>query len=154
MAQISMHDLGQRSNGSLGEVNESILHRVDQYTSHRHSTDGYRGRSHHSTIRHVSHSSTKSTNPNTSPITHKYTPRVYPIWMPFTFAGTILLFCNVSLRIWHIPIGLKFASWFMLGFNSCMTPMIFPFIHLLMKDDNEAKSFTTGAMVCYSIVFQ
>lgn len=67
--------------------------------------------------------------------------------MPFTFAGTILLFCNLCLRIWSIPIGMKFAAWFLMGFNSCMTPMIFPFVHLIMKDDNEAKSFTTGAMV-------
>jgi hypothetical protein len=67
--------------------------------------------------------------------------------MPFTFAGTVLLFCNICLRIWEIPVGLKFTSWFLLGFNSCMTPILFPFVHLIMKDDNEAKSFTTGAMV-------
>lgn len=67
--------------------------------------------------------------------------------MPFAFAGTMLLFCNICLRIWSIPIGMKFAAWFLMGFNSCMTPMIFPFVHLIMKDDNEAKSFTTGAMV-------
>ncbi|KFY05912.1 hypothetical protein V491_08959 [Pseudogymnoascus sp. VKM F-3775] len=78
---------------------------------------------------------------------------VYPIWMPFTFAGIVLLFCNICLRIWSIPIGLKFASWFLLGFNSCMTPMIFPFVHVIMKDDNEAKSFTTGAMMTVGWAF-
>jgi hypothetical protein len=25
--------------------------------------------------------------------------------------------------------------------------MLFPWVHLIMKDDNEARSFTTGAMV-------
>lgn len=35
----------------------------------------------------------------------------------------------------------------MLGMTSCMTPMLFPWVHLVMKDDNEARSFTTGAMV-------
>ncbi|KFY49844.1 hypothetical protein V496_09772 [Pseudogymnoascus sp. VKM F-4515 (FW-2607)] len=78
---------------------------------------------------------------------------VYPIWMPFTFAGVVLLFCNICLRIWSIPVGLKFASWFLLGFNSCMTPMIFPFVHVIMKDDNEAKSFTTGAMMTVGWAF-
>lgn len=82
---------------------------------------------------------------------NKNSDRVYPIWMPFTFAGIILLFCNVSLRIWNIPLGMKFTAWFLMGFNSCMTPMIFPFVHLIMKDDNEAKSFTTGAMVSLSL---
>ncbi|KAK7417617.1 hypothetical protein QQX98_004438 [Neonectria punicea] len=72
---------------------------------------------------------------------------VYPIWMPVLFTGTILIFSNICLRIWYIPVGLKFASWFLLGFNSCVTPMLFPFIHLIMKDDNEAKNFTTGAMM-------
>lgn len=25
--------------------------------------------------------------------------------------------------------------------------MLFPWVHLIMKDDNEARSFTTGGMV-------
>ncbi|KAH7002428.1 major facilitator superfamily domain-containing protein [Ilyonectria destructans] len=72
---------------------------------------------------------------------------VYPIWMPIIFSGSILIFSNICLRIWYIPDGLKFATWFLLGLNSCVTPILFPFIHLIMKDDNEAKSFTTGAMM-------
>ncbi|KAJ4307788.1 hypothetical protein N0V84_012492 [Fusarium piperis] len=72
---------------------------------------------------------------------------VYPIWMPVLFTGTILIFSNICLRIWYIPVGMKFAAWFLMGFNSCVTPMLFPFVHLIMKDDNEAKSFTTGAMM-------
>jgi hypothetical protein len=72
---------------------------------------------------------------------------VYPIWMPVSFAGVILLFGNICLRIWEIPKGLTFSAWFLLGINSCVTPMLFPFVHLIMRDDNEAKSFTTGAMV-------
>ncbi|KAH7259818.1 hypothetical protein NW759_002729 [Fusarium solani] len=72
---------------------------------------------------------------------------VYPIWMPVLFTGTVLIFSNICLRIWYIPVGMKFAAWFLMGFNSCVTPMLFPFVHLIMKDDNEAKSFTTGAMM-------
>lgn len=34
-----------------------------------------------------------------------------------------------------------------------MTPMIFPFIHLIMKDDNEARAFTTGAMMTIGWAF-
>ena len=35
----------------------------------------------------------------------------------------------------------------MLGMTSCITPMLFPWVHMIMKDDNEARSFTAGAMV-------
>ncbi|KAJ3532108.1 hypothetical protein NM208_g8586 [Fusarium decemcellulare] len=78
---------------------------------------------------------------------------VYPIWVPFTFAATILLFCHSTLLVWNIPLGLHFAAYFMLGMTSCMTPMLFPWVHLIMKDDNEAKSFTTGAMMTVGWAF-
>lgn len=71
--------------------------------------------------------------------------------MPVLFTGTVLIFSNICLRIWYIPVGMKFAAWFLMGFNSCVTPMLFPFVHLIMKDDNEAKSFTTGAMVSWPL---
>ncbi|CRK43623.1 hypothetical protein BN1723_016235 [Verticillium longisporum] len=72
---------------------------------------------------------------------------VYPIWVPFFFAATILLFCHSTLLVWDTPLGLHLAAYFMLGMTSCITPMLFPWVHLIMKDDNEAKSFTTGAMM-------
>lgn len=37
--------------------------------------------------------------------------------------------------------------------TSCITPMLFPWVHLIMKDDNEAKSFTTGAMMTVGWAF-
>ncbi|SPO04655.1 related to transporter protein [Cephalotrichum gorgonifer] len=78
---------------------------------------------------------------------------VYPIWVPFTFAATILLFCHACLLAWEIPLGLHFAAYFMLGMTSCMTPMLFPWVHLIMKDDNEAKSFTAGSMMTVAWAF-
>lgn len=35
----------------------------------------------------------------------------------------------------------------MLGFTSCVTPILFPWVNMIMKDDAEARAFTTGAMV-------
>ncbi|KAH6666522.1 major facilitator superfamily domain-containing protein [Plectosphaerella plurivora] len=78
---------------------------------------------------------------------------VYPIWVPFLFAATILLFCHATLLVWEIPVGLHFAAYFMLGMTSCITPMLFPWVHLIMKDDNEAKSFTTGSMMTVGWAF-
>ena len=68
--------------------------------------------------------------------------------MPFTFAALVLLFSHTVLLVWDIPLGLHFAAYFLLGMGSCITPLLFPWVHIIMKDDNEAKSFTTGAMVC------
>ncbi|KAK7417783.1 hypothetical protein QQZ08_011479 [Neonectria magnoliae] len=79
---------------------------------------------------------------------------VYPVWMLVLFTGAIMIFSNICLRIWYTPIGSKFTSWFLLGFNSCVTSILFPFIHLIMEDDNEAKSFTTDAMVSNSSTFK
>ncbi|CEI67995.1 unnamed protein product [Fusarium venenatum] len=78
---------------------------------------------------------------------------VYPIWVPFCFAGTVLLFCHSTLLVWNIPLGLHFAAYFLLGMSSCITPMLFPWVHLIMKDDNEARSFTTGAMMTVGWAF-
>jgi hypothetical protein len=37
--------------------------------------------------------------------------------------------------------------------TSCVTPILFPWINLVMKDDNEARSFTTGAMMTIGWAF-
>jgi hypothetical protein len=39
------------------------------------------------------------------------------------------------------------AAYYMLGFTSCVTPILFPWVNVLMKDDSEARAFTSGAMV-------
>lgn len=41
----------------------------------------------------------------------------------------------------------------MLGFNSCVTPILFPWVNVVMKDDSEARAFTTGAMMTFGWVF-
>ena len=42
--------------------------------------------------------------------------------------------------------------YYLLGFTSCVTPILFPWVNIIMRDDNEARSFTTGAMVGYVTV--
>ena len=72
---------------------------------------------------------------------------VYPIWTTFTAASAVLLFCNVVLLVWDIPVGLHFTAYYLLGMTSCITPILFPWVNMIMKDDAEARAFTTGAMV-------
>lgn len=93
---------------------------------------------------------------------------VYPPWAVMAVVATVLLFSNLCLLVWNIPTGLKctlspplpsilaknlartndaVTAYYLLGFTSCVTPILFPWVHVIMKDDNEARAFTTGAMV-------
>jgi hypothetical protein len=38
-------------------------------------------------------------------------------------------------------------AFFLLGFTSAVAPILVPWVNIVMKDDNEARAFTTGAMV-------
>jgi hypothetical protein len=37
----------------------------------------------------------------------------------------------------------------LLGLTSAVTPILFPWVNIIMKDDAEARAFTTGAMVSF-----
>ncbi|KAK1722251.1 hypothetical protein CaCOL14_005890 [Colletotrichum acutatum] len=78
---------------------------------------------------------------------------IYPIWAVMCVVAGILFFANVCLLIWDIPTGLHFAAYYMLGLTSCFTPIFFPWINMIMKDDNEARAFTTGAMMTCGWIF-
>ncbi|KAJ8109657.1 hypothetical protein OPT61_g7306 [Boeremia exigua] len=78
---------------------------------------------------------------------------IYPMWVVFSAVTAVLLFSNVCLRIWHIPLALHFLVYYLLGLTSCVTPILFPWANMLMKDDNEARSFTTGAMMTIGWAF-
>ncbi|PIG83917.1 vitamin H transporter [Aspergillus arachidicola] len=78
---------------------------------------------------------------------------VYPIWTTFTAASAVLLFCNVVLLVWDIPVGLHFTAYYLFGMTSCITPILFPWVNMIMKDDAEARAFTTGAMMTCGWIF-
>lgn len=40
-------------------------------------------------------------------------------------------------------------AYFLLGFTAAVTPILIPWVNIIMKDDAEARAFTTGAMVEY-----
>ncbi|PSN65477.1 MFS general substrate transporter [Corynespora cassiicola Philippines] len=78
---------------------------------------------------------------------------IYPMWIVFSCVAFMLLFANVCLLVWDIPTGLHFFVYYVLGMTSCVTPILFPWVNLIMKDDNEARSFTTGAMMTIGWAF-
>ena len=79
---------------------------------------------------------------------------VYPIWAVFSVLTTFILFSNVCLLIWNIPNGLHWAVYYILGMTSAVTPILYPWVHMILKDDNEARSFTVGAMVRFKIALR
>ncbi|MAD87704.1 MAG: hypothetical protein CL912_32490 [Deltaproteobacteria bacterium] len=44
-------------------------------------------------------------------------------------------------------------AYFLLGFTAAVTPILIPWVNIIMKDDAEARAFTTGAMVKYPSTF-
>ncbi|KAL5041876.1 hypothetical protein BDW71DRAFT_211712 [Aspergillus fruticulosus] len=78
---------------------------------------------------------------------------VYPPWAVMGVVASVLLFSNVCLLVWDIPLGLKFTAYYLLGFTSCVTPILFPWVNMVMRDDSEARAFTSGAMMTFGWVF-
>ncbi|KAM0275865.1 hypothetical protein ACHAQH_007337 [Verticillium albo-atrum] len=78
---------------------------------------------------------------------------VYPIWVVISVVASVLFFANACLLAWDIPTGLHFTVYYMLGLTSCVTPILFPWVSLVMKDDAEARAFTTGAMMTFGWIF-
>ncbi|KAE9376298.1 MFS general substrate transporter [Stipitochalara longipes BDJ] len=74
---------------------------------------------------------------------------VYPVWIIVTVIQFIILFAVIVLRVWKVPLTLHFFAYFLLGFTSCLPPIVIPWVNILMKDDAEARAVTTGAMIMF-----
>ncbi|KAH6889274.1 pantothenate transporter liz1 [Thelonectria olida] len=75
-------------------------------------------------------------------------------WPPIVFSGCVNLFVNISLSIWNIPNGLKWASYIMAGFAGGISGLTFAWAHDICKDDNEERALVTGTMNEMAYVFQ
>ncbi|KAF5972031.1 Clavaminate synthase-like protein [Fusarium bulbicola] len=62
---------------------------------------------------------------------------VYPIWVPFYFTGTVLLFCHSTLLVWNIPLGFHFAAYFLLSTGSSSRHN-FPLVQFLWRRNIKA----------------
>ncbi|KAH0524160.1 hypothetical protein TsFJ059_009063 [Trichoderma semiorbis] len=67
-------------------------------------------------------------------------------WPPIVFAGIINIITNVSLTIWNIPIGWKWACFFLAGFGGGISGLTFAWAHEICTDDNEERALVTGTM--------
>ncbi|OBT52151.1 hypothetical protein VE04_06210 [Pseudogymnoascus sp. 24MN13] len=78
---------------------------------------------------------------------------IYPLWIISSVVCAILLFCNLVLLAWDVPVGLHYTANLLLGLTSAVTPILFPWVNIIMKDDAEARAFTTGAMMTVGWAF-
>ncbi|KAL7910585.1 major facilitator superfamily domain-containing protein [Trichoderma velutinum] len=67
-------------------------------------------------------------------------------WPPIVFAGIINIITNVSLTVWNIPIGWKWACFFLAGFGGGISGLTFAWAHEICTDDNEERALVTGSM--------
>lgn len=43
------------------------------------------------------------------------------------------------------------TAYYLLGVSAAVTPILVPWINTVIKDDAEARAFTTGAMVSFEV---
>jgi len=75
---------------------------------------------------------------------------VYPIWIIITVIQSMTVFAVVVLWIYDVPLGLHFFAFYLMGFATTLSPIIIPWVNIIMKDDAEARAFTTGAMISFA----
>lgn len=75
-------------------------------------------------------------------------------WPPIVFAGAINIIVYVSLTVWNIPIGWKWACFFLAGFGGGISGLTFAWAHEICADDNEERALVTGSMNELAYVFQ
>ncbi|KAL7929315.1 major facilitator superfamily domain-containing protein [Trichoderma chlorosporum] len=67
-------------------------------------------------------------------------------WPPIVFAGIINIITNASLTIWNIPLGWKWACFFLAGFGGGISGLTFAWAHEICTEDNEERALVTGSM--------
>ncbi|EGY22586.1 hypothetical protein VD0002_g4504 [Verticillium dahliae] len=67
-------------------------------------------------------------------------------WPAIVFSGVVNIFANLSLTVWSIPDGLKWASFFLVGFAGGISGLTFAWAHEICKDDNEERALVTASM--------
>lgn len=75
-------------------------------------------------------------------------------WPPIVFSGLMNIVVYVSLTIWNIPIGWKWACFFLAGFSGGISGLTFAWAHEICTDDNEERALVTGTMNEMAYVIQ
>jgi len=67
-------------------------------------------------------------------------------WPPMIIGGCVNVMVYVSLAIWNIPDGWRWACYIMIGFGGGLSGLWFAWCHEICGDDNEERAFVGAAM--------
>lgn len=75
-------------------------------------------------------------------------------WPGIVYSGTNNFVINVSMAIWAIPDGWKWACFILQGFGGGISGLIMAWAHEICSDDNEERALVIGTMNEMAYVFQ
>lgn len=67
-------------------------------------------------------------------------------WPPIIFSGVVIIIVNMSLAIWNIPTGWKWACFILAGCSSGISGLIYAWMHEICAEDNEERALVAGSM--------
>lgn len=75
-------------------------------------------------------------------------------WPGIVYSGANNFVINVSMAIWNIPDGWKWACFILQGFGGGISGLIMAWTHEICSDDNEERALVVGTMNEMAYVFQ
>ncbi|KAF8852076.1 MFS general substrate transporter [Acephala macrosclerotiorum] len=75
-------------------------------------------------------------------------------WPPIVFGGVMNIMCYVSLAIWHIPVGWKWACYYIMGTGFGLSGLCMAWAHEICNEDNEERALVVGSMNEIAYVLQ
>lgn len=75
-------------------------------------------------------------------------------WPGIVYSGLNNVVINVSMAIWNIPLGWKWACYILQGFGGGISGLIMAWAHEICSDDNEERALVVGTMNEMAYVFQ
>ncbi|KAG9650711.1 putative MFS transporter Liz1/Seo1, partial [Aureobasidium melanogenum] len=67
-------------------------------------------------------------------------------WPPMVFGACMNIICYVSLAVWDIPVGWKWACYILSGSGSGLSGLIFAWAHEICASDNEERAIVSATM--------
>ncbi|KAG9741417.1 putative MFS transporter Liz1/Seo1, partial [Aureobasidium melanogenum] len=67
-------------------------------------------------------------------------------WPPMIFGACMNIICYVSLAVWDIPVGWKWACYILSGCGNGLSGLIFAWAHEICASDNEERAIVSATM--------
>ncbi|KAI0596729.1 pantothenate transporter liz1 [Biscogniauxia sp. FL1348] len=75
-------------------------------------------------------------------------------WPPIVFSGVVNIITNVSLAVWDIPLGWKWACYLIGMIGGGISGLTFAWAHEICSDDNEERALVVASMNQMAYVIQ